>query len=709
LDPLTQGLLGAAAAQALFGRRLRRAWLIGAVGGVLPDADVLIRSPVDPLLAIEYHRQFTHSLAFIPVGGGIAALPWLAFRRWRARWKPVLGAAVAGYATHGLLDAFTTYGTQLLWPFSSYRVAWNAVAIVDPVFTLALLLGVVWAARVQERVAAARGDARVRGEVFPTLGNNLVWRSLYQAGDTLHADRIRVPWLGRPRWTAGTAVALTREHDLEPPARADARVRQDFRRFRWFSDGWTARAPSDPGVIGDARYSLRTDAFEPIWGVRFHPGRPLGRDHRRRPRVPPGAPRPPRESEPMKIRLVSALLLLGACTPGAPGPRPLSYDPPGSTVTTDKPIEEVRRRTIGFQDRGVWFSNELEGGRLNDVWSEGDSVFVARVRPENAPINNSAWYAFKVWSREPQTVTVRLTYEDGRHRYWPRTRRAGEAWAPLPAEAVREDTAANAATLHLRVGPDTLWVAGQELLTSSFFGRWSDSLAALPHVRRERIGTSRGGRPIEMLTLTDTPDASRYVLLISRQHPPEVTGTFALVRFVEELAGDTPLAREFRRRFQVLAVPLVNPDGVDLGHWRHNTGGVDLNRDWAAFHQPETRAVRDALLRVKQRPGAEVWFAADFHSTGRDVFYTMDRELETRPTGLMDRWLDRIRQEVPEYPVNDSPSGLGSPVSKNWFYQEFGAPSVTYEVGDRTDRALIREVSAAGARAMMELLLQEVR
>lgn len=305
MDPLTQGLLGAAAAQALFGRRLPRAWLVGAVGGVLPDADVLIRSQADPLLAIEYHRQFTHALAFIPVGGAVAALPWLAFERYRARWKPVLGAAVAGYATHGLLDACTTYGTQLLWPFSSARVAWNCISIVDPVFTLVLLAGVVWAAlkhartpavfalafcvlylaagavqreralEAQERIAAARGHARVRGEVFPTLGNNLVWRSLYRAGDSLHADRIRVPWAGEPRWTAGASVALVREGDLAPRARADARVRRDFRRFRWFSDGWVARAPDDPGVIGDARYSLRTDAFDPVWGVRFHPGRPV--------------------------------------------------------------------------------------------------------------------------------------------------------------------------------------------------------------------------------------------------------------------------------------------------------------------------------------------------------------------------------------------------------------------------------------------------
>lgn len=301
MDPLTQGLIGAAAAQAAFGRRLKRAWLIGAFGGLIPDLDVLIRSADDPLLAVEYHRHFTHALAFIPAGGAIASLPWLARRRYRADWKPVLGAATLGYATHGLLDACTSYGTQLLWPFSSYRVAWDVVSIIDPVFTLALLAGVAWAAlrrsrrpaavallfclaylfsgmlqrdralEVQAQIAAQRGHQVERGEVFPTLGNQLVWRSLYQVGEYFYVDRIRVPWLGRPSWTPGARAERVDLHALPPELRDNPRIVADFRRFSWFSGGWTARAPDEPDVIGDVRYSLRTDAFEPIWGVRFSP------------------------------------------------------------------------------------------------------------------------------------------------------------------------------------------------------------------------------------------------------------------------------------------------------------------------------------------------------------------------------------------------------------------------------------------------------
>lgn len=70
MDPLTHALLGATAAHAVLVPRLgRKAWMVGALGGLLPDADILIRSAADPLLAIEYHRHFTHAFAFIPFGG----------------------------------------------------------------------------------------------------------------------------------------------------------------------------------------------------------------------------------------------------------------------------------------------------------------------------------------------------------------------------------------------------------------------------------------------------------------------------------------------------------------------------------------------------------------------------------------------------------------------------------------------------------------
>jgi len=402
--------------------------------------------------------------------------------------------------------------------------------------------------------------------------------------------------------------------------------------------------------------------------------------------------------------LVLALIAAGcARQPAAWEPSPSDFE-----ISATRPITDVPRRTIGFLDQGVWISNEMKGGRVNDAWREGDSLYVVRIRPENAPINNSAWYGFKVWAEAPRTIRLRLSYEEGRHRYWPKLRRSGqEGWTPIDSAAV-EVEAEDRATLRLDVGPDTLWVAGQELRTTDFFRRWTDSLVALPHVERSRIGSSRRGRPLHMLRFGD-PDARRHVVLISRQHPPEVTGTVALVRFVEELTGDTPLAREFREEFRVHVVPLMNPDGVDLGHWRHNTGGVDLNRDWVAFHQPETRAVRDEARRLMAEPGAELWFFADFHSTDRDVFYTLERSFETHPPDVLDPWLAHLDEALPHYEPEDGPSDLTTPMSRNFFYREFGAPGLIYEVGDDTDRELIRDVAATTARGTMRILLEKAK
>ncbi len=323
MDPLTHVLLGSATARVVVARPLgQSAWLAAVAGALLPDVDALIRSSADPLLYAEFHRHFTHAVAFIPIGGALAALPWLLARRTRPHWKAYVGAATAGYATHGLLDASTTYGTLLFWPFTDVRVSWNAISIVDPFFTLVLLIGValsVWrktrapaaaallvcaaylttgavqrdrALDAQGRIAAVRGHDRARGAVFPGFGNNLVWRSLYRAGDTQYMDRIRVPWFGAPSWSPGPHLRILREEELPPEVLADARLRRDFARFERFADGWVARAPSSPDVIGDARSSSTVERFEPVWGIGFTQGRDVPIEwvvRSRQRRVDPGA------------------------------------------------------------------------------------------------------------------------------------------------------------------------------------------------------------------------------------------------------------------------------------------------------------------------------------------------------------------------------------------------------------------------------------
>lgn len=270
---------------------------MGWLGGMAADLDVLIRSSTDPLLAIEYHRHFTHSLAFVPVGGAFAALPWLLDKSARPRFAWVVLATTVGYATHGLLDACTTYGTLLFWPFSMTRVSLRWISIVDPAFTLPLLAGVVasvrarralwtrlgllWAAlymslgafqqwrasTLQRELAQSRGHRVERGQVFPMFMNNIAWRSVYQSGGRYYVDKLRVTWTGRACATPGTSVPVLANHQaagsLHPASERAHRL------IRWFSGDWVALDPEDPSVISDLRYSFSPTEVSPIWGVRI--------------------------------------------------------------------------------------------------------------------------------------------------------------------------------------------------------------------------------------------------------------------------------------------------------------------------------------------------------------------------------------------------------------------------------------------------------
>lgn len=410
-------------------------------------------------------------------------------------------------------------------------------------------------------------------------------------------------------------------------------------------------------------------------------------------------------NRPLRILVLGCTLVGAACS--SPQASESLFPDDAYTISATRPITDVERGTFTFDALGVTVSNDFAGGRFSEATAEGDSVLVLRIEPENAPINQSAWYAFETWASSPDTLTVRLTYEDGRHRYAPKVRTNGAPeWTLLDPSKVSLDEETGDAILRLPVGPDTVQVAGQEMRTSAYFDEWTQSLAARDGVTRREIGTTPRGRPLHMLE-AGASDARRHVLFIGRQHPPEVTGTLALVPFLEEMLGDSPLAQDFRSRFRIHVVPLMNPDGVDLGHWRHNTGGVDLNRDWVAFHQPETRAVRDEMARILAPAGSELWFFADFHSTNRDVFYTLDRELETQPAGVLDPWIDHIRTSLPDYELEDAPSDGGhGVVSRDWAWREYRAPGMVYEVGDRTPRPLIREVAETAARGTMEILLE---
>lgn len=418
-----------------------------------------------------------------------------------------------------------------------------------------------------------------------------------------------------------------------------------------------------------------------------------------------------------------------------------SYDPPGSLNTTDKPIQFQKKQVFAFEQAGIYFSNDFDGARLNDVRMVNDSTFVGVLSPENAPVNFSAWYAFKAWSKaSSKAIRLTLTYTEARHRYIPKLSRKPSAdwrsWKYIDSAAykVHFDSAGRettSATLRLALSPDTLWVSGHELFTSSDFEAWSARLAELPFVKKSVLGKSSLGKPIIRLDISEAPAEAPCVVIVSRQHPPEHTGTLALLPFVETLAGNSALARDFRKKFRVFIAPCVNPDGVDNGHWRHNAHGVDLNRDWHNFNQPEPRQVRDALLKMRDSLKTEFVFGVDFHTTQHDVFYTLSNPpLATAKDSVayatipefknynaasaarskfVETWLERTQALFPTYQVtiSDSPRTPNGATSGRWFDRELLAPSVTYEAGDETDRELIQKIGVGSANVLMEMLLKK--
>ncbi len=389
-----------------------------------------------------------------------------------------------------------------------------------------------------------------------------------------------------------------------------------------------------------------------------------------------------------------------------------------------EPVKKVSTETVPIQlqykgtfdlGTGIYMSNKFEGARMNGVARTNDTLITVLITPENSPINMSPWYAFKLWSDNPRDIYVKLTYpKDAAHRYHPKVSPDGINWVALDSASFRvtmkvieDEPAAKDLTMKLSVGPDTVWVSAQEIITSDQLDKWMSGLESRSYVKRDTIGMSHEGRPVSLLKIGESDD-QRMIMVISRQHPPEVPGFLAMQAFVETLCADTELAEAFRSKYNTYVVPMANPDGVYHGHWRHNLGGVDLNRDWEDFNQPETSAIRDFMKQLTTSKGGKFYFGVDFHSTQEDIYYTIGPELEGNMPGLVPELIEATAQEFPDYTPNIKPRSEEDAriTSTAFLFFEFGAEALTYEIGDHTPRDFIQKKGKVSATKLMELMLK---
>lgn len=156
MDSLTQIVLGAAVGEAVLGKKVgNKAMLWGAVAGTIPDLDVLTRFFADTVTAIEWHRGFSHSIffsiLFAPIFGWLV---WKLNRKSEANFKDWSWLFFWGLFTHHILDAFTTWGTQLFWPFKT-RLAFQNIFVIDPLYTIPFLVFLILALR-QKKASSKR-------------------------------------------------------------------------------------------------------------------------------------------------------------------------------------------------------------------------------------------------------------------------------------------------------------------------------------------------------------------------------------------------------------------------------------------------------------------------------------------------------------------------------------------------------------------------
>jgi len=363
------------------------------------------------------------------------------------------------------------------------------------------------------------------------------------------------------------------------------------------------------------------------------------------------------------------------------------------------------------EQAGVKVLTDFQGGNISGCEFASNGRLTISVVPENEPINSSPWYAFRLLADATTDVAIVLDYGNYKHRYTPDFSIDGVNWQTYPAAKLdlNKDKSRAGFSLTVPQGKSVV-IAAQPLLTSSHYATWLESLKEAHGVTVSSVGSSVEGRPLWRVT---APAKKHTLLLLGRQHPPETTGALALISFVERLFEDDALATRFRNEVGLLLYPLINPDGVDKGHWRHNVQGKDLNREWGPFSQPENRTINSDVAQWLERHGSQLIKSIDFHSTYYEVFYTQpDQSASTMPDLLGD-WLADfevlmrsqfddfdIRRQVSENPQVNA--------AKHYFFAQYGISSTTLEIGDETDRDFIAAYGRAAAESFMSAYFDQL-
>jgi inner membrane protein len=313
MDTITQALLGAACGNVCARHKLgKRAARWGAIGAALPDLDVIAALVWGPWAGMQHHRGVTHALWFGPVVG--SAIGWLVWRRYarlrasqpehddaelgasdrRIWWMVVLAVSML---SHPLLDVCTAYGTQIFAPFSDYRSTINAIGVIDPVYTVPLIIALsmgksdmrqkvraCWVAltlttaylfyglwlnhRAVDMATASLETSGVNGAVvrsYPRALQIFQRRLVAREGGNIYVGQVSM-FAPRP-------ITWHRFREADHPLVQQTRTTTEGELFEWFAMGQTVARVEERGdelvvEIDDMRYGDLVDPELSMWGIR---------------------------------------------------------------------------------------------------------------------------------------------------------------------------------------------------------------------------------------------------------------------------------------------------------------------------------------------------------------------------------------------------------------------------------------------------------
>ncbi|WP_298884350.1 metal-dependent hydrolase [uncultured Polaribacter sp.] len=296
MDSLTQIILGAACGEIALGKKIgNKALLFGAIGGTIPDLDVFIGRFLygNEIQAMAFHRGFMHSILFAVLGSFLFGLITYklynsGIRKETTSLHNWIWLFFLSIFTHPLLDCFTPYGTQLFTPFSNYRVAFNTISVVDPLYTIPFLLSLIimmffnrnrtrrtWCLKTGIYLSSAYMIFTIFNKIYmdsvfkksfekanininrfsaqPTIFNNILWYSVAETDTKYHLTYYS---LFDKSTTADKIISVEKNHDL-----IDLNNR-NLKTLTWFSNNYFNISKSEK--IGTYKYTdLRYPLLDP--------------------------------------------------------------------------------------------------------------------------------------------------------------------------------------------------------------------------------------------------------------------------------------------------------------------------------------------------------------------------------------------------------------------------------------------------------------